>query len=271
VSQLVLSRPLMWFCGSSVYMAIRFQKPLQSALTISTSPVPERRVTATERILVIEDGSAVRRALKRLFESEGYSVDLAADGISGLELFRKTMPSALLLDLRLPDISGQEICKKITQVAPRLPIIVLSAKSDVVEKVVLLEMGAHDYVTKPFSPRELLARVRAALRRSAQVHVEDVFAFDDVTVIFSKMELMRGGRPISLTHQEFKTLKFMIQNRERLISREELLREVWGYQNYPRTRTVDSHMLKLRQKLERDPSHPVHFKTVHSAGYTFES
>ena len=111
-------------------------------------------------------------------------MDLAADGTSGLELLRRTTPSAVLLDLFLPDISGEEICKKIAQLAPRLPIIVVSAKSEVLEKVVLLEMGACDYVTKPFSPRELLARVRAALRRSAQVNGEDVFAFDDVTVSF---------------------------------------------------------------------------------------
>ncbi len=145
-------------------MADKFQKPLQSALTISPSPAPERRIMPAARILVIEDGSAVRRALKRLFESEGYSVDLAADGISGLELLRKTAPSALLLDLTLPDISGQEIYRKIIQVAPMLPIIVISAKTDVAEKAALLKMGACDYVTKPFSPRELLASVRAALR-----------------------------------------------------------------------------------------------------------
>jgi len=228
--------------------------------------MPQCGVTTAERILVIEDGSALRRALKWLFELEGYIVDLAADGISGLELLRKRMPSALLLDL--PDILGQEIYQKIIQLAPMLPIIVHSANTDVAEKVALLEMGAYDYVTEPFSPRELLARVRAVLRRCRQVNAEDVFVFDDVTVSFSKMELMRDGRPISLTGKEFKILKFMMQNPERLLSREELLREVWGYQN-PRTRTVDTHMLKLRQKLERDPSDPVHFKTVHSFGYKF--
>jgi DNA-binding response OmpR family regulator len=130
-------------------------------------------------------------------------------------------------------------------------------------------MGACDYVTKPFSPRELLARVRAALRRSAQVIVEDVFGFDDVTVSFSKMELTRGGQPIALTGKEFKILKFFLQNPERPVSRKELLSEVWGYQNYPRTRTVDNHIVRLRHKLERDPSHPVHFKTLHSFGYKF--
>jgi DNA-binding response OmpR family regulator len=146
-------------------MANMFQRPPSSALTISTKPMPEPGVAAMERILIIEDGGALRRALKRLFESEGYSVDLAADGVSGLELLRKTTPSALLLDLQSPSISGQKTYQEIIQVARiRLPIIVLGAKIDVAEKVALLEMGAYDYVTEPFSPRELLARVRAALR-----------------------------------------------------------------------------------------------------------
>jgi DNA-binding response OmpR family regulator len=222
-----------------------------------------------QRILAIEDDSAVQRVLKRLFEPEGYSVDLAQDGTSGLELLRKMMPSALLLDLRLPDISGQELCRKITQVAPSLPIIVLTAKSNLVDKVLLLELGACDYVTKPFSPRELLARVRAAVRRSTQGQSEDVFCFDDVTVNFPNVEVMRGGELVSLTAREFQTLKFLIQNQERVISREELLQKVWGYQNYPSTRTVDTHMLHLRHKLEREPANPLHFRTVHSVGYKF--
>ena len=222
-----------------------------------------------QRILVIEDDSVVRKILKRLFECDGYVVDLAHNGTLGLELFRKTRPCALVLDLRLPGMSGQEVCRQITQAAPGLPIIVLSAKSDVLDKVLLLEIGAYDYVTKPFSPRELLARVRAALRHSTQLNRGDVFGFDDVTVSFSKVEVMRGAEPVSLTPLEFKTLRFMIQNAERVISRDELLGKVWGYQNYPCTRTVDNHMLKLRHKLERDPSHPVHFRTIHSAGYKF--
>jgi two-component system, OmpR family, alkaline phosphatase synthesis response regulator PhoP len=222
-----------------------------------------------QRILAIEDDSAVRRVLKRLFELEGYSLYLASDGTSGLELFRKTTPSALLLDLRLPDISGLDICRTVTQLAPGLPIIVISAKSEIADIVLLLEMGAYDYVTKPFSPRELLARVRAAIRRSLQVYMEDIFTFDDVTISFSRMELLRGGKSVGLTAQEYKTLKFMVENPERVISREELLEKVWGYQNYPSTRTVDTHMLKLRQKLEKDPADPVHFRSVYSVGYKF--
>ena len=233
-------------------------------------PVEAGSANAGERILVIEDDHAVQKALKRLFEAEGFSVDIASSGTAGMELFRTAQPTALVLDLRLPGMSGQDVCREIKQAAPSLPVVVLSAKSDVMDKVLLLEMGADDYVTKPFSPRELLARVRSAMRRSARVPSSgDRAAFDDVRVDFSKMELTRGGRPVQLTAQEFKILRFMLQNPERVISREELLNMVWGYQNYPSTRTVDNHILKLRQKLEKDPSNPVHFRTVHSAGYKF--
>jgi DNA-binding response OmpR family regulator len=145
------------------------QKSLQPASTISTRPRAETAASAMQRILVIEDGSALRRALKRLFESEGYDVDLAATGVSGLELFGMMMPSLVLLDLGLPDISGQEVYRTIIQVAPGLPIIVISAKTDIAERAALLEMGAYDYLTKPFSPKELLERVRAALQEQSGV------------------------------------------------------------------------------------------------------
>jgi len=161
----VLSGPLIRSVVARFYMANIFQKPPQFCVEDLYEPKPEDGVAATERILIIEDASALRRVLKRLFESEGYIVDLAADGVSGLDLLRKTTPSALLLELQLPGISGQETYQKIIRVAPiRLPIIILGGKIDVAEKVALFEMGACDYVTEPFSPRELLARVRAALR-----------------------------------------------------------------------------------------------------------
>jgi DNA-binding response OmpR family regulator len=156
---------------------------LQPRAMISDGSVPDSAIAEAHRILVIEDDSATQRALKRLFESEGYDVDLAKDGTSGLELFRKRVPSAIVLDLRLPDMSGQDVCRQITRVAPDLPVIVLSATADVAEKIVLLEIGARDYVTKPFSPRELLARVRTALR-TAQADLANVYFFDDVTVNF---------------------------------------------------------------------------------------
>jgi DNA-binding response OmpR family regulator len=147
----------------------------------------------------------------------------------------------------------------------------LSATSDVSDKVLLLELGADDYVTKPFSPRELLARVRAALRRNVRPTIAEQFSFGEIIIDFPKMEIIREGQTIALTAQEFKTLKFMVHNPERVITRDELLNEVWGYHNYPSTRTVDNHILKLRQKLEKDPANPVHFRTVHGVGYKFVS
>jgi two-component system, OmpR family, alkaline phosphatase synthesis response regulator PhoP len=222
-----------------------------------------------ERILVVEDDRAVQKALKRLFESEGFTVDVKADGKSALEAFRASAPSAIVLDLRLPSMSGRDVCREVKQQVPTLPIIILSATTDVTDKVLLLELGADDYVTKPFSPRELLARVRAALRRTARTEVGEVATFDGISVNFAKMEVVREGRSIEMTAREFNALKFLVQNPERVISRDELLTEVWGYQNYPSTRTVDNHILKIRQKLEKDPANPVHFRTVHGVGYKF--
>jgi DNA-binding response OmpR family regulator len=217
----------------------------------------------------VEDDHAVQKALKRLFEAEKFTVEISSDGKSALEAFRRVAPSAIVLDLRLPAMSGRDVCREIKRQAPTVPIIVLSATSDISDKVLLLEMGADDYVTKPFSPRELLARVRAALRRSVRTGTGDVIAFDGISVDFTKMEVMRDAETIGLTAQEFKTLKFLVQNPERVITRDVLLNEVWGYQNYPSTRTVDNHILRLRQKLERDPANPVHFRTVHGVGYKF--
>jgi len=230
---------------------------------------PRLAPAATERILVVEDDHAVQKALRRLFEAEGYGVQVASDGNMAVEMFRSAMPSAVVLDLRLPGLSGREVCREFKQHAPAVPIIVLSATSDVSDKVLLLELGADDYVTKPFSPRELLARVRVALRRNIQPVATEKFSFAEIAIDFTKMEVIREGKPVTLTAQEFKTLKFMVQNPERVITRDELLNEVWGYHNYPSTRTVDNHILKLRQKLEQDPANPVHFRTVHGVGYKF--
>ena len=231
----------------------------------------QQRVNASpsERILVVEDDHAVQKALRRLFEAEGYGVQIAPDGTAAVETFKTSAPSAVVLDLRLPGLSGREVCREFKQNSPAVPIIVLSATSDVSDKVLLLELGADDYVTKPFSPRELLARVRAALRRTVRPPATEKYSFADIFIDFTKMEVIREGKPLALTAQEFKTLKFMVQNPERVITRDELLNEVWGYHNYPSTRTVDNHILKLRQKLEKDPANPVHFRTVHGVGYKF--
>jgi len=207
--------------------------------------------------------------MSRLFEPEGFSVEIASTGEAGLQAFDTRPPSVVILDLRMPGIGGRDVCREIKRRGPAVPIIVVSATSDVMDKVLLLELGADDYVTKPFSPRELLARTRAALRRSWRVPNEERFSFDKVTVDFTRMQLTRSGELVPMTAQEFKVLKFMVENRERVISRDELLNEVWGYQDYPSTRTVDNHILKLRQKLEQEPANPAHFLTVHGVGYRF--
>src|ERR1700684_2340933 len=180
------------------------------------------------KILVVEDDPAVQKALKRLFESEGYTVEIQANGKSALESFQAAPPAVIIFDLRLPKLSGGDLWKEVKAQAPTLPIVVLSATSDVSDKVLLLELGADDYVTKPFSPRELLARVRAAIRRLNQSSDKvEAFGFDDVEVNFSRMELHRAGLLVALTPQEFKMLRFFLNNPERVISRTELLNEVW--------------------------------------------
>ena len=222
-----------------------------------------------DRILVVEDDVAVQKALLRTFESSGFEVTIVSDGATAMNTFTATFPKIVLLDLRLPGKSGQDLCREIRKQST-VPILVLSAASDVVDKVLLLELGADDYVTKPFSPRELLARVRVALRRMTQgIEKQEVFNFGEIQVNFGKMELLRAGQPVPLTPQEFKMLRFFLNNKERVVSRNELLNEVWGYHSYPTTRTVDTHMLRLRQKLEQDPADPVHFRTVHGTGYKF--
>ncbi len=222
-----------------------------------------------EKILVIDDDRTLYKPLQHAFETEGYAPDFVSDGAAGLEAFRAAPPVLVLLDLTLPKVHGREVCRTIKNEAPSLPIIVLSASADEVDKVLLLELGADDYVTKPFSPRELMARVHAVLRRARGPKVADTYAFDDVAIDFAKMELSRKGEALTLTPQEFKVLKYFVGNPERVISRDELLNEVWGYNCYPSTRTVDNHIMKLRQKLEDDPLNPTHFKTVHGAGYKF--
>ena len=166
-----------------------------------------------KKILVVEDDRSVQKALKRIFESEDYLVEVTNDGKAGLDAFRSSPPAAVVLDLRLPGMAGNDVCREIKKEAPSLPVIILSAKADVMDKVLLLELGADDYVTKPFSPRELVARVRAAVRRTSRTEVQDVFSFADISVDFAKMEITRGGQPVSLTAQEFKLLKHFTQIR----------------------------------------------------------
>jgi|SRR5580658_1903182 DNA-binding response OmpR family regulator len=220
-------------------------------------------------ILIIEDDPRMQRTLERTFTQEHYSTIIAGDGQTGLELFRSEHPLAVVLDLILPNISGRELCRTFKQLSTDTPIIVLSAISEVADKVLLLELGADDYVTKPFSPRELTARVQAAIRRQRKPAVQSTYRFGDCEVDFRKMTVWRNGSAVVLTAHEFKLLKFFTENAERVLTRDVLLNEVWGYNFYPTTRTVDNQILKLRQKLEPDPTNPRHLLTIYGAGYKF--
>ena len=238
---------------------------------------PERNIVDT--ILVVEDSRPMQRTLQRLFESDGLNVEIASDGVAGLESFRRQTPSLVVLDLKLPRLPGKEVCRAFKAHAASVPVVVLSANDEVEDKVLLLELGADDYVTKPFSPKELLARVRRAMRRNgemadatgaaASAAPREILTFDESRIDFTSMVATRGTKPLSFTAQEFKLLKYFAASPSRVISREELLNEVWGYENYPTTRTVDNHVLRLRQKLEPDPANPRYFLTMHGSGYKF--
>lgn len=222
-----------------------------------------------ERVLVIEDDRSLYKPLQHVFEGEGFLLDFAEDGAAGIDSFRKEAPALVLLDLKLPKTPGREVCRTIRGEAPSVPVIVLSASTDEVDKVLMLELGADDYVTKPFSPRELLARVHSVMRRLQGQKEVDQYFFGSIAVDFSRMVLTRNGADVPVTQQELRILKYFVRNPERVISREELLNQVWGFNCYPSTRTVDNHLVKLRQKLEGDAANPRHFKTVHGAGYKF--
>jgi DNA-binding response OmpR family regulator len=220
-------------------------------------------------ILIAEDDPRMQRVLRRIFTEERYTVVVADNGHTALELFRKERPLAVLLDLILPQVSGRELCQMLKTHSREIPIIVLSAVTDVVDKVLLLELGADDYVTKPFSPRELVARVQAAIRRRQKRSAQPVFRFGNCEIDFAKMTARRDGIPVILTAHEFKLLKCFTVNPERVLTREDLLNQVWGFNSYPTTRTVDNQILKLRQKVESDPANPKHLVTIYGAGYKF--
>jgi len=236
-----------------------------AVLEAQASPHPSELGT----ILVVEDDPRMQRVLQRMFLAENYDVVTAGDGQTGLDLFCERHPVAVVLDLILPQISGRELCRKFKAISSDTPVLVVSAIAEVVDKVLLLELGADDYVTKPFSPRELMARVQAAIRRRRKPAAAATYHFSDCEVDFKKMTVHRNGQPVQLTSHEFKLLKFFTDHAERVLSREELLNEVWGYNCYPTTRTVDNQILKLRQKLEPNPADPRHLLTIYGAGYKF--
>ena len=223
-----------------------------------------------QKVLVVEDEPDMILGLKDNLEFEGYDVAVASDGQEGLDLARAGNPDLILLDVMLPKMSGLDVCRSLRSLGADMPIIMLTARSQEVDTVVGLEVGADDYVTKPFSIKELLARVRAQLRRASRQVVEfDTYAFGDVELFFKKHQASKAGQPLDLSPREFDMLKYFIQHAGDAISRDELLNSVWGYTSFPLTRTVDNHVARLRQKLEDIPSEPKHIITIHRVGYKF--
>jgi two-component system, OmpR family, alkaline phosphatase synthesis response regulator PhoP len=224
-----------------------------------------------DKILVIDNSVPVQRLLRRTFVSTGYCVMAASDGDAGLALFRTEMPQVVILEPHIPGLVGEDLCRQIRRESPNVPILVLSNAKAEVDKVVLLELGADDYITKPFSARELLARVRAALRRinQSQSACNETLSFGDVRVNFLSMEVSRKGTAVQLTPQEFKVLRFFTTNAGRVISDHELLQQAWENRAHPGTRTIATHILRLRKKLEDQPTRPRHIRTVHGFGYKF--
>jgi DNA-binding response OmpR family regulator len=218
----------------------------------------------------VEDDPAILRGLSDNLRFEGYEVITASDGETGYKLQAEKRPDLILLDLMLPRMSGLEFCRKLRAEGIHTPILMLTARSEEPDRVLGLDLGADDYVTKPFSVRELMARVRALLRRSQpQVELPDELSFGDIAIDFRRYEARRGGEPLEMTRKEFAILRFLASRSGEVVSREDLLNEVWGYESYPTSRTVDNHVAGLRAKLERDASQPEHIKTVHGVGYKF--
>ncbi len=231
------------------------------------------------KILIIEDNDSVLLGLEKTFSEEGFEVGSAATGERGLAKTESFQPDVIILDIMLPGMSGFEVLKKLRDREVNVPVLMLTARDDATDKVLGLELGADDYVTKPFNPREVLARVRALLRRVEYAQKTGLqgekithFSFGNVEVDFERHEVRKNGKAIELTHREFRLLEYLIDFRGRLITREKLLDEVWeygAYDAYLTTRTVDNHILRLRKKIEDAPDAPQYIQTVRGYGYKF--
>jgi DNA-binding response OmpR family regulator len=230
-------------------------------------PYNEGKLT---KVLIIEDEPNMALGLKDSCEYEGYEVSVARNGKEGLDKATSESPDIILLDVMLPLMSGLDVCRTLRKQGIETPVLMLTARGEEMDKVVGLEVGADDYVTKPFGLRELLARMRALLRRSTrQVTEIESFAFGDVELNFRKFVASKSGELLELSAREFEILRYLIRHRGEIVTRDQLLDEVWGYDSTPITRTVDNHIAKLRQKIEQDPSSPRHIITVHRIGYRF--
>ena len=221
------------------------------------------------RILIIDDEPEMVRGLSDNLRFEGYHILSATNGRDGLALALHDVPDLILLDVMMPHMRGWDVCRELRRKGLDTPVIMLTARGEEVDRVLGLELGADDYVTKPFSLRELLARVRAVLRRPGPRQKFEEFAFGDVRLHLRARQAFKAGKEVRLTRKEFDLLRYLIEHRAEVITRDRLLDEVWGYERFPTTRTVDAHILRLRQKFEPEPEHPVYILTVHGQGYRF--
>lgn len=221
-----------------------------------------------QTVLVVDDDASLRDTIGLMLENEGFRTVLVGDGKNGFKQALALKPALILIDLRMPGLSGIEVCKQLRAAGMKTPLIVMSAIGDEMDKVLLLEIGADDYVVKPFGTRELLARIRALLRRSSPDELK-VVAFSDVEVDLTRRVVSRRGEELKFTRAEYNLLTYFLQNPDRALTRDMILNSVWGYESFPNTRTVDAHVVRLRQKLEPNSSVPQHFLTVHGVGYRF--
>jgi len=223
-----------------------------------------------QNILIVEDEEKMREGLKDNLEFEGYAVSMAVDGEEGWKLIQENEYNLILLDVMLPKMSGFEICKNVRNAGKTTPIIMLTAKGEEIDKVLGLELGADDYITKPFSLRELLARIKAILRRSQDGSTKSgEVNIGKLVLNFSSYDAFENGEPVQMTHKEFEIVKFFWHHKNETVSREQLLSDIWEMDENITTRTVDNFILRLRQKIEFNPAHPRHILTVHGIGYKY--
>jgi len=223
-----------------------------------------------KKILIVEDDNSISLGLKTILEKEGYSVLTEADGLEGFNKGLKEKMDFIILDINLPNKNGIDICKDLRDEKIKTPILMLTSKTEEIDKVLGFEVGADDYLTKPFSVKELIARINAILRRTGNDEKDiDEFTFGNNYINFKKQEANINGKDVLLSAMEYKILKYFIIHLGEVISRDKLLDDVWGYDSYPTTRTVDNYILSLRKKIEDDPSNPKYLKTIYTSGYKF--
>lgn len=226
------------------------------------------------KILIAEDDDHTREALREVLSMEGYELITASDGLQAVDFFRSTRPDFVCLDVMMPGQNGYEVCKQIRKMDENVPILFLTAKAEEIDTVLGLELGADDYMTKPFGVKEIIARIRAILRRTASragaAPQEEDFTMDDLRIVSSELRAYRDGSEIQLSPRDVKVLNLLYQRRGKVVDRNTMADEVWGVDYFPESRALDQHISQLRKRIEKDPANPRIIRTVHGAGYRFE-